>query len=111
MRTGLLLSALAALLTGCPRDVNCAKLSLDDCAAQPGCSLITGRRVLDETGQCVLLDRSEPIRCTSSERDSCGFFTEFASPGDGSCYQIGNACVPRDWQSCGESYDTGDICR
>ena len=112
-RALLCLLPMLPLLTACPRDADCQKLSLEACANEPACFVVTGRRILDEGGQCILLDRSEPLRCVDNRnsRDSCGFFTQFADPGDGTCYNIGTACVPDAWSACEENYDTGDICR
>lgn len=96
------------LMWACTGSVNCKALSADECAKQSSCVVVTGQKAV-EAGDCYTLERSEPVACTDAAMDSCGFFSTFVGPGDGTCYLVSASCTPRKWKECG--MDTGDICR
>jgi hypothetical protein len=103
------------LLFAChTKDIDCTTLSVDACAKNDACQVMTGRKVIATEG-CIQLDRSEPIACQngpqaqSFDSGGCGFFSAFISPDGSNCYQVGKACQPSNWTSCAD-YDTGDIC-
>ena len=87
--------------------VRCSTLSIDECAAEAQCEIISGSPIVtnDDGENCVDTSTQENLACEFAGCSSDPTITIASSPDSDSCWVIPSGCLPEGWETCGEYPD------
>ena len=88
--------------------VHCHALSIDECATEEQCEVISGSPIItNDAGEiCVDSSGQTDIACEFAGCSAEPSITVASSPESDTCWVIPSGCLPEGWETCGEYPDS-----
>ena len=100
------------LLLACPGEatVGCPDHPVADCALDAACVVIDANALAwREDVTCYDVGAREGVGCMAADI-GCDDAITYAGPGDGTCFEFPDACVPGGWVACDPSPNDSAVC-